>query len=269
MVGEPGGADDRVEHDLRLHARDAIHGETMLRAGNPAPAASGRRRRRRRRPARLGRPCAVRRLSRNQLDVRAAHSRRQRLRHGHRRPPQQQEIAEPVARGGRDRHGAQLAAEFERRRLVVERGQHHLVRAADVVRQRQDRRAVQRAQLRPRSLLEQAFEVLPCRLVAAATARGVVRRAPEREQLRERRLGGRVVGVAGKQLVETGGGRWRRRSGRCRGRKRAGRAGRCRRGGRRLRRLRDRRCLAGRPQAREPDCNQRNRCGDALPASPT
>ena len=85
----------------------------------------------------------------------------ERLRDGHRRPPQQQEIAEPVARDRGDRHGARLAAELERRRLVVERRQHHLVGAADVVGQREDRRAVQRAQLRPRALLEQALEVLP------------------------------------------------------------------------------------------------------------
>ena len=80
--------------------------------------------------------------------------------------------------------------------------EHDLVRAAEVVGQREDRRAVQRAQLRPRTLLEQALEALCGRLVAAASAVRRIREVPALEQLPERGLGGRVVRVLHEQLVE-------------------------------------------------------------------
>ena len=91
---------------------------------------------------------------------------------------------------------ADCAAELDRRRLVGQRREHDLVRAPDVVGERQHGRAVQRAQLCPRALLEQAFEALAGRPGRNRVPRvRLVLQAPQPEELAERGFGRRVVAV--------------------------------------------------------------------------
>ena len=73
---------------------------------------------------------------------------------------------------------------------------------ADIVGQRQDGWAIQRAQLGPRAFLEQAFEALAASLVATLAAVRAVLEVPQREELAERRFRGRVVAMLNEQLVE-------------------------------------------------------------------
>src|SRR6187401_693546 len=198
----------RVEHDLCLHTGDAVDVEPVLaleilyqaREVLVVEITAG---------GRGGQALRDAQILPQPAHVGAAHARRERLRDGERWTPQEQEIAEPVARHPRDGHRTRFSAQVDGGRLLAEAGEEYLVGATNVVGERKYRRAVEGSKLGPRALLEQAFETLVRSLVTASAAARIVGCAPGRKQLAERSLGGGVIAVSGKYLVE-GRRRWRR-----------------------------------------------------------
>ncbi len=128
-VGVPGRAERGIEHELRLQARDAVHGEAaaalelldeVLKLRVEVVLHGGGRRQ----AAELFEPLA------QPAHVLAAHAGAQRPLRVGLRPPQHEKFAEPVVGELRDRHARLAAADQEPRAVRIEPREHDLVRRA-------------------------------------------------------------------------------------------------------------------------------------------
>ena len=152
--GAPAALLERVEHDLCLHAGDAIDVQSMLTLevfhhSDRVPHRSSRSRR-----------CICATLQRVEAAAQPAyaialHASRQCARRCDLRPPQHQIVAVPEARDRRDRHVVLSAGEPDLRALPsFETRDGHLVRVAGIVDEREDCGTIQACAVVPRNLAD-------------------------------------------------------------------------------------------------------------------